>query len=497
LVRTLVSALALTHTPAEVQVYCLDFGGGSLGALRDLPHVGGVAGRLDQMAVRRTVGELCSLLAERERRFAARGIDSMATFRRLRRPSTVEATLAVPEDGYGDVFLIIDGWTTIRTEFEELEPQLVDLATRGLSYGIHLVATATRWADIRQNIKDLFGSKLELRLGDPADSAVNRRAAMNVPPGVPGRGLSSDGLHLLTAQPQVAGFPPAALTAAIAAAWRGTAAPPVRMLPAVLPYSALLGPTESDELLPVGSGLELPIGIAESDLRPVTVDFGAEPHLLVFGDESGKSSLLRSLAESIVRRFTPRQARIILIDYRRGLLGAVSTEHLVGYGMEVEHAAALISTATTDLEERRPGPDVTPEQLRTRSWWDGPELFVLVDDYDMVATGGRNPVQPLVDYLAQARDIGLHVVLARRAGGAARALYDPVIQRLRELGSPGIVMSGERDEGALVGNVRPSAQPAGRGYLVNRRHGARLVQLALLEPQPMGDLGGDGRTLAG
>ncbi len=36
-----------THTPAEVQFYCLDFGGGGLFALGELPHVGGVAGRQD------------------------------------------------------------------------------------------------------------------------------------------------------------------------------------------------------------------------------------------------------------------------------------------------------------------------------------------------------------------------------------------------------------------------------------------------------------------
>jgi S-DNA-T family DNA segregation ATPase FtsK/SpoIIIE len=174
LVRTLVSALAVAHTPAEVQVYCLDFGGGSLGSLRDLPHVGGVAGRLDQAQVRRTVGEIATLLADRERRFAARGIDSMATFRRLRRPSTLDATLAVPEDGFGDVFLVVDGWSTIRSDYEELEPVLVDIATRGLSYGVHLVVTATRWNDIRMNLKDLFGSKLELRLGDRRVGRVTR-----------------------------------------------------------------------------------------------------------------------------------------------------------------------------------------------------------------------------------------------------------------------------------------------------------------------------------
>jgi S-DNA-T family DNA segregation ATPase FtsK/SpoIIIE len=162
-VRALVTALALTHTPQEVQVYCLDFGGGSLGSLRDLPHVGGVAGRLDTAQVRRTVGEVATLLSDRERRFAARGIDSVATFRLLRRPSDMDATLAVPEDGFGDVFLVVDGWSTLRNEFEELDPVLSDIATRGLSYGVHLVATATRWLDFRHNIKDLFGSRLELR----------------------------------------------------------------------------------------------------------------------------------------------------------------------------------------------------------------------------------------------------------------------------------------------------------------------------------------------
>ncbi len=482
-VRSLVSALALTHTPQEVQVYCLDFGGGALGSLRELPHVGGVAGRLDTAQVRRTVGEVATLLADRERRFAARQIDSVATFRRLRRPSDMDATLAVPEDGFGDVFLVIDGWATLRTDFEELDPVLTDIATRGLSYGIHLVVTATRWLDFRHNAKDLFQSRLELRLGDATDSAINRKTAANVPAGRPGRGLNAEGLHVLAAQPQVTGHPPAALIKAVADAWHGSAAPPVRMLPAVLPYASILATSESGEKLPIGKGLELPLGIAEADLRPVTVEFGGEPHLLVYGDaECGKSSLLRSLAESITRRFTPEEARIILIDYRRSLLGAITTEHLIGYGTAADNAAALVGSVASYMDKRRPGADITPEQLRTRSWWEGPECFVLVDDYDLVATGGSNPITPLLEYLAQARDVGLHLIVTRRAGGAGRAQFDPVLQRLRELGAPGIVMSGDKEEGVLIGNVRPSTQPPGRGWMVSRRHGTRLIQLAYLEP---------------
>jgi S-DNA-T family DNA segregation ATPase FtsK/SpoIIIE len=484
--RTLVTALALTHTPREVQVYCLDFGGGSLSAVKDLPHVGGVAGRLDTNVVRRTVGEVATLLADREKRFAALGIDSMATFRRLRRPSDLDATVAVPEDGFGDVFLVVDGWATLRAEYEDLEPVLTDIATRGLSYGIHVVGTASRWMDFRPAIKDLFGSRLELRLGDPGDSSVNRRVAMNVPERTPGRGLTPNGAHLLVALPQATTHDASALVKVIATNWTGQPAPRVRMLPPLLPYSSILARTEQGTEVPMGKDFALPLGIAESDLRPVLVDFYADSHLVVFGDsECGKSSLLRSLAESVTRRFDSARVAMIVVDYRRSLLGTVPPNYLVRYCTNADDTAPLIATLAQQLvEERQAGPEVTPEQLRTRAHWkgQGKEVFVLVDDYDLVATGPSNPLTPLVPLLSRSRDLGVHLVLTRRAGGAARASFDPVLQGLRDLAVPGLVMSGERSEGALVGNVAPAQLPPGRGRLVTRRDGVRLIQLAYLPP---------------
>ena len=58
-------------------------------------------------------------------------------------------------------------------------------------------------------------------------------------------------------------------------------------------------------------------------------------------------------------------------------------------------------------------------------------------------------------------------------------MFDPVIQRLREMGTPGLIMSGSKDEGRLLGGVTPSSQPPGRGYLADRRASPRLVQAAL------------------
>ena len=478
MLRALITSLALTHTPAQAQFYCLDFGGGSLGGLRGLPHVGGVAERRDASAVRRTVAEVRQVLADREIRFAERGVDSITAYRKARAEGTVT------DDPYGDVFLVVDGWLTLRNEFDDLEEAVTDLATRGLNYGVHVVVSCARWFDLRPSIRDLFNTKIELRLGDPNDSSfLNRRAATNVPENTPGRGINASGLHLLVALPRIDGRATAddladgvaVLVARVAADWPlPHGAPPVRMLPAIVDYN----------VLPRGeAGRALAFGVSERDLGPAYLWPTTDPHFLLFGDtESGKTNFLRVIAQRIVEAYRPDQARILLVDYRRTMLGAVPQDNLVGYGTNLPTTTAMIAEVAQSMRERLPGPEVTAEQLRERSWWHGMDLYVLVDDYDLVVGTAGNPLLPLMDYLPQARDIGLHLILARRSGGAGRALYDQVIQQLRDVGTPGLVLSGDREEGPLLGRVRPSVQPPGRGYLVGRRGDEQLVQLALLPP---------------
>jgi DNA segregation ATPase FtsK/SpoIIIE, S-DNA-T family len=482
LLRTLLGSLALTHTPREVTCYCLDFGGGALGAMRGLPHVGAVVSRLAADAVRRTVGEVATVLSDRERAFAVGGVESFAQLRQRASSAGDHGDPVAAVDAYGDVFLIIDGWTTIRSEYDDLEPMITDIATRGLSYGVHVVITAGRWTDIRPALRDLLGSRLELRLGDPTDSQISRKIASDVPDRAPGRGITSDGLHFLAASPTIAGLTTEDLVAAVRDGWGGPGAPAVRELPAVVPYEQIAVDLVADGPVPAAA-LSLPIGISETDLRPVAIDFAADPHFLVFGDSgAGKSAFLRTLAVSITQRFRPEQARFLVLDYRRSMLGEIDTEHLIGYATSSAQAAELMESVAAYMADRLPGPDVTPAQLRTRSWWSGPECFVLVDDYDLITSSASNPLAPLLEYLPQARDVGLHVVVARRCGGAVRAMFEPTLARLKELATPGLIMSGDREEGVVLAQVRPQPMPPGRGTLVNRRDGARLVQVAFKPP---------------
>ncbi|MBU3064906.1 type VII secretion protein EccCa [Nocardia sp. NEAU-G5] len=491
--RTIIMAAAATHTPEQAQFYCLDFGGGTLAALTDLPHVGSTAGRLESDRVRRTIAELTTLMRQREERFRALGIESMREFRMrkaelLGLPEPDRAAYPLSADHFGDVFLVIDGWAAFREEFEPLESMVNAIATQGLSYGIHLMVAASRWLEIRPVVKDQIGTRLELRLGEPSDSEMNRRAAALVPIGRPGRGITRDSMHMLVALPRVdSDTDPLTIAEGVASAreqfaelYGGRRAPAVRMLPAEVKRDDVAAAVEAvcADLGPT----RVAVGLGESELQPVILNFDAEPHLMIFADvESGKTTVLRNIVAGVVERSTPDEARVILVDYRRTMLGLVEGDHLAGYTTSSQTSIPMLKEVAGYLARRIPGADITPQQLRDRSWWTGPEIYVVVDDYEMVVA--NNPLLALLELLPQARDIGLHVVIARRAGGASRALYDPVLGPLKDLSVSALLMSAPKDEGVLLGGVRSSALPPGRGTLVSRSRGNEMIQVTFFPPQ--------------
>ena len=488
--RSVVAGMALTTTPLESQFFILDFGGGTFAGLAGLPHVAGIGTRSEPDVVSRIIAEVTGIVDRRERYFRANGIDSIETYR-ARRARPHEQGRA--DDGYGDVFLVVDGWSTLRADFDDLEIEIQQLSTRGLTFGLHIVAATSRWADFRAAMRDMFGSRLELRLGDPLDSEIDRRIAALVPQNRPGRGLVSSKLHFLTALPRIDGDARPAtlgegvddLVRRVSEAWTGPAGPKLRLLPERISLDDVCAQAGVPAALPDAEkgAHPLVVGINEKELAPVLLEPATEPHLLIFGDgQSGKSSILRGLAQEIMRTRTPAQAQLVVVDYRRALLGEVPDEYLLNYLTAANQAQPALRDLATYLENRIPGPDVTPEQLRNRSWWNGAEVFVLVDDYDLVATQQSSPVAALQPLLAQARDVGLHVTVARRSGGASRALYEPVIQSLRDLAMPGLMLSGSPDEGPLLGNLRATPAPPGRGRLITRERGVEVVQMAWTEP---------------
>lgn len=485
--QTLMLSAAATHSPRDVQFYCVDLGGGGLMYLEDLPHVGGVATRAEPDRVNRVVAEVKAVLRQRERTFKEFRVGSIAAYRQMRE----DPAHAAAADPFGDVFLVIDGWPAFVAEFPDLEPVVQDLAGQGLAFGVHVIISTPRWTELKSRVRDYLGTKIEFRLGDVNETQIDR-ITREIPTNRPGRAVSMEKHHLMIGVPRLDGVPSAAnlvpaMSAAVAhiSAQHTVRAPQVRVLPERI-YLRELEPAPPGPDADYRTRWTIPLGVRESDLSVAYNQMHLTPHLLIFGaPKSGKTTIAHAVSQAICERNSPKQVRFMLADYRSSLLDAVPQSHLLDAGAVNRNQTSLeaaIKALASNLQKRLPPPDLTTAQLRSRSWWSGPDVVLLVDDWHMIvaASGMIPPMAPLAPLLPAAADIGLHIVVTCQMSQAHRATMDKFVGSAYGAGTPTLFLSGEKTE-FPSNEIKLRKRPPGQALLVSP-DGKEVVQAAYVDP---------------
>lgn len=502
--QTLICSAALTHTPQQVQFYCLAYSSTALTTVSRIPHVGEVAGPTDPYGVRRTVAELLALVRERKRSFLECGIASMEMFRR--RKFGGEAG-PVPDDGFGDVYLVIDNYRALAEENEVLIEQVNVIINQGPSFGVHVVVTADRESELRPPVRSGFGSRIELRLAAVEDAKLVRSRFAKDVPVKPGRGmvavnyvrLDSDpqaGLHTLVARPALGSAPDNVFEcdSVVAAVSRLTSAqaPPVRRLPARFGVEQVRELASRDTRQGVGAG-GIAWAISELDLAPVYLNFAENSHLMVTGRrECGRTTTLATIMSEIGRLYAPGassapppapgrpSAQVWLVDPRRQLLTALGSDYVERFAYNLDGVVAMMGELAAALAGREPPPGLSAEELLSRSWWSGPEIFLIVDDIQQLPPGFDSPLHKAVPFVNRAADVGLHVIFTRTFGGWSSAGSDPMLRALHQANAPLLVMDADPDEGFIRGKMKGGPLPRGRGLLMAEDTGV-FVQVAATE----------------
>lgn len=502
--QTLICSAALTHTPQQVQFYCLAYSSTALTTVSRIPHVGEVAGPTDPYGVRRTVAELLALVRERKRSFLECGIASMEMFRR--RKFGGEAG-PVPDDGFGDVYLVIDNYRALAEENEVLIEQVNVIINQGPSFGVHVVVTADRESELRPPVRSGFGSRIELRLAAVEDAKLVRSRFAKDVPVKPGRGmvavnyvrLDSDpqaGLHTLVARPALGRTPDNVFEcdSVVAAVSRLTSAqaPPVRRLPARFGVEQVRELASRDTRQGVGAG-GIAWAISELDLAPVYLNFAENSHLMVTGRrECGRTTTLATIMSEIGRLYAPGassapppapgrpSAQVWLVDPRRQLLTALGSDYVERFAYNLDGVVAMMGELAAALAGREPPPGLSAEELLSRSWWSGPEIFLIVDDIQQLPPGFDSPLHKAVPFVNRAADVGLHVIVTRTFGGWSSAGSDPMLRALHQANAPLLVMDADPDEGFIRGKMKGGPLPRGRGLLMAEDTGV-FVQVAATE----------------
>ncbi|WP_370949580.1 FtsK/SpoIIIE domain-containing protein [Amycolatopsis sp. cg5] len=211
---------------------------------------------------------------------------------------------------------------------------------------------------------------------------------------------------------------------------------PVRPLfrPELLTYARMLA---------ADPGAKLPLGVlAGGSLTTMTLDLAVDPHVQVLGGPGrGKTSTLWTIIRSVRNHYAPGEALVI-------------------------DGSGPVGTLRAELLRR----------LGSRDLWQGPKLFVVVDDRDRYEV---DPLTPIADLLHHGAAIGLHILESART---AESRLDGVLQ-LRLSGHPDPWLSATPGYGPWH---PPEPAPLGRArFDGTRREGT--VQVAFDAGRPAFD----------
>ena len=494
---TLITAAALMYTPQRVSFFCI---GSSLHPVETIPHVAGVVSHTDTEGSSRAIATLESLIKTREASFKRFSID-IAEFRQRRFGPLKGPT--DPDDKFGDVFLVIDNFGDFYDKDNGLGDRAIALARQGLSYGVHVATSASGWlVGQKQSLLNVANARVQLRLSNPDETQMgtgmeHRRAARQTLDR-PGFGLTRTGHELLIGVPEITGPDGSRIStrdvgAAITAQTGATTVQTLARLPKRIALSGVIagyrGSAQGD------GAFDIPFAIAESALQPVALRSLQDPNLLIVGRQGcGKTTTLAALGQSIAGRLSPDQARITIIDPKTTLIGKIQGSVVRDYAYTPDDIDRTLADLAALLADRLPPAGLSQSELLSRTTWEGPHHFVLIDDEHELrsnpAPGKTAATAPLWNLIERSREIGLHVIAARLPGNwAGVSAMSPFLQKLTGSRAPTLFMDNDAQTVKVYGRISAQQLPPGRGLLVTTEGAVEGVLVGMPDGDSSGSAG--------
>jgi S-DNA-T family DNA segregation ATPase FtsK/SpoIIIE len=484
--RSLVLSLAQTHTPSQLHMYLIDYGGQALRIFEQLPHVGGVFGESHAEYIRRLLRKLDGIIEERKQICRAQQIDDFLAYqrRRLEKPSLPEMPAVV---------LVIDKFIEFKQGHEKELDLLLSITRFGRSYGVFLVISVDRPVAVPPQLMSLIDIRFGLRLVELTDSLIllGKNDAANLDPALPGRAYRR-GKRLDEVQfalpaggedddEQARMLDETVLQ--LAREYEGSAAPPIQLLPEYVRIDDFLIEAAFSAASQPPSTIRVRVGIEDISLRSILLELNTDtPHALVAGGPgSGRTGVLQTIM--LVLAGTPgyEACQVVLVDFRRTSRPLRRLPCMRAYADTEERLVKAVEYLKAELSERvkrlrealeRDDDDLTGQNMSP--------ILLIIDDFDQLQALIKNPLNDLKEFWLQARDLGLHILIAGSSGDLGRS--DPLLTQVRA-GRLGVVLGSDPNESPILG-VRMSDMPPGRGYLV-RRNTRYLAQFAHVPPEAL------------
>lgn len=444
LLRTLVAALAVRSSPAQLSLLLIDYkGGAAFDACTHLPHVVGVVTDLDDGLAARCLRSLDAELHRRERLLRTLGASDLAEYRAASHDVDGAAPIA-------RLVIVVDEFAALAQELPAFLSSLVDIGRRGRSLGVHLVlATQRPGGVVSDDLRANTGLRLSLRVNTASESTdvvglADAAAIDRACPGRAVRALDGGGVRAFqTACCTLAdGGVDTELSVVVDAVRRATVEGGVELpaAPWCPPLPDVIAPGELGRLLDAAPPAEtdgaassardriasiVPVGAIDDPnrqcRRPLTWSPGEGSLALIGRDGAGSTSTILSVVAAACASATPADLHVYVIDALgdRRLDALASVAHCGGVVRADD--TELLRRLITRLQAPRAGGRAGPR----------PSVVVVVDGLESLRSTLRERADPavereVVDALTTP-DPGIELIVSARAElGALRSMVRDV-----------------------------------------------------------------------
>ena len=467
-IQTLVTSLALTYSPEDINIYMMDFGGRLLKMFEELPHVGGVVIADEEERFNRLLNFILREIETRKKLFGESHVSTLRAYR--------EAT----NKKLPALILIIDNFANLLEAHDDAEETIIKIARDGGNLGVYLVLTASSVSDIRFRVSSNITQAIALSLVEKSDyNAIVGRTDITPAP-VRGRGLIRMEPNPLEFQTAIPGGGDSdlqrsaslkELMLSMSDAWQGSRAKPIPVLPDSIALSEIVTNTHLENI----PDSYAPLGLYVEDLSIFALSLEDGPNFLVSGPvQSGKTTLLKTWMLTFANLLSPEQLRIYIFDSRksglRQMTGLPHVREAQDYANDPEDSHHLLTALNQILDERE-------RQLLSRrttgkpvdmaeSNLDWQRILIIIDDaLDPIndpiyrrnddATYGDSLQEQnkklLNRIIRKGRDLGVYVIVSSQMSDIETGIWERPSIKLVKNAETGFMLASSSD---VVFNLR-------------------------------------------
>ncbi len=465
---TLLTQFASAYSPEDLHYYIFDFGNGSLLPLKTLSHTADYFRIDEDRKIDKFFTFMKKEIDSRKQLFTDKEVSSISLYNSL-----------YPEEKLPILFIVIDNYDLVKEELFDTETMFTQFARDGQSLGIFFLITATRVNVIRQPLMNSFKTKIFHYLIDNSELyGVLGRPPFEQEP-VPGRAMiRKDETFFSQVFLPAEGENDVELIQSIRSTisklnnrYEGIAAPrPIPML------SSALSLLEFEEMLPsMISRAEVPIGLCEEDVTPVSIHLQEQPHFLVMGQfRKGKSNALKVMLHMLMKN--PLVSFGIYDNVDRNLSGFKEHDN-AAYINSKEELTEFLQSVEERMKEREKHYFECLKNNKELPVYE--KIVFIIDGYSRFQQNSDTKNQEMIaSFMKQYSHLGFSVIAAGNANEFSKG-FDGFTNELKQI-RQGLILMKKSDQNLFTlpfTRNEKEVQPGFGYYVVNGKE--RLIQIPL------------------